>query len=81
MEKDYKQMFNILDEYLKDKVQDIDLTILEAVSARNNGKSFSFEEHLKGFIYAQLSALVSWKRLKITKQSLMNCFVTLTARH
>lgn len=57
-------MFNILDEYLKDKVQDIDLTILEAVSARNNGKSFSFEEHLKGFIYAQLSALVSWKKIK-----------------
>ena len=40
-------MFNILEEYLKDKVQDIDLTILEAVNARKNGKSFSFEEHLK----------------------------------
>lgn len=64
MEKDYKQMFNILDEYLKDKVQDIDLTILEVVNARNNGKVFSFEEHLKGFIYAQLSALVSWKKIK-----------------
>lgn len=57
--KDYIQMFNILDEYLKDKVQEIDLTILEAVNARKNGKSFSFEEHLRGFIYAQLSALVS----------------------
>ena len=56
-------MFNILDEYLKNR-QDIDLTILEAVSARNNGKVFSFEEHLKGFIYAQLSALVSWKKIK-----------------
>lgn len=64
MEKDYKQMFNILDEYLKDKVQDIDLTILKVVSARNNGKVFSFKEHLKGFIYAQLSALVSWKKIK-----------------
>ena len=64
MEKDYCKMFNILDEYLKDKVQDIDLTILEAVSARNNGKVFSFEEHIKGFIYAQLSALVSWKKIK-----------------
>lgn len=64
MEKDYCKMFNILDEYLKNKVQDIDLTILEAVSARNNGKVFSFAEHLKGFIYAQLSALVSWKKIK-----------------
>ena len=64
MGKDYKKMFSILENYLKDKVQDIDLTILEAVSARNNGKVFSFEEHLKGFIYAQLSALVSWKKIK-----------------
>lgn len=62
--KDYIQMFNILDEYLKDKVQGIDLTILEAVNARKNGKSFSFKEHLQGFIYAQLSALVSWKKIK-----------------
>lgn len=67
MEKDYCKMFNILDEYLKDKVQDIDLTILDAVSVRNSGKVFSFEEHLKGFIYAQLSALVSWKRIKDNK--------------
>ncbi len=64
MEKDYKQMFNILDGYLKDKVPDIDLTILEAVNNRKNGKIFTFKEHLKGFIYAQLSALVSWKKIK-----------------
>lgn len=64
MGKNYCKMFNILDEYLKDKVQDIDLTILDAVTARNSGKVFSFEEHLKGFIYAQLSALVSWKKIK-----------------
>ena len=57
-------MFNILEEYLKDRVQDIDLTILEAVEQRKNGKSFSFEEHLRGFVYAQLSALVSWKKIK-----------------
>ena len=64
MGKDYKKMFSILDNYLKDKVQDIDMSILEAVEARKNGKVFSFKEHLKGFIYAQLSALVSWKRIK-----------------
>lgn len=67
-------MFNILDEYLKDKVQDIDLTILEAVNARKNGKIFSFEEHLKGFIYAQLSALVSWKKIKDNQSRLNEIF-------
>ena len=70
MGKDYKKMFSILDNYLKDKVQDIDMSILEAVEARKNGKVFSFEEHLKGFIYAQLSALVSWKRIKDNQSDL-----------
>ena len=70
MEKDYKKMFLILDNYLKDRVQDIDISILEAVEARKNGKVFSFKEHLKGFIYAQLSALVSWKRIKDSQQEL-----------
>lgn len=67
-------MFDILDEYLKDKVQDIDLTILEAVNARKKGKSFSFEEHLKGFVYAQLSALVSWKKIKDNQTKLDEVF-------
>lgn len=74
MEKDYKQLFNILDEYLKDRVQDIDSTILEAVKARQSGKVFSFKEHLKGFIYAQLSALVSWKNIKDNQAELDNLF-------
>ena len=64
MEKDYEKMFSILDNYLKDRVPDIDISILEAVEERKNGKVFSFKEHLKGFIYAQLSALVSWKRIR-----------------
>lgn len=72
--KDYTKMFNILEEYLKDKVQGIDLTILEAVNARKNGKIFSFEEHLKGFIYAQLSALVSWKKIKDNQSRLDEIF-------
>ena len=71
MKKDYVQIFKLLDEYLKDKVQDIDLTILDAVNAR---KSFSFEEHLKGFIYAQLSALVSWKKIKDNQSRLDEIF-------
>ena len=74
MKKDYVQIFKLLDEYLKDKVQDIDLTILDAVNARKNGKSFSFEEHLKGFIYAQLSALVSWKKIKDNQSRLDEIF-------
>lgn len=62
--KDYIKMFNILEEYQKDTVQGVDFTILEAVEQRKDGKSFSFKEHLRGFIYAQLSALVSWKKIK-----------------
>ena len=72
--KDYTKMFNILEEYLKYKAQDIDLTILNAVEQRNNGKSFSFEEHLRGFIYAQLSAMVSWKKIKDNQQRLDEIF-------
>lgn len=67
-------MFSILDEYLKNKVEGIDTTILEAVEARKNGKVFSFEEHLKGFIYAQLSALVSWKKIKDNSEALDDVF-------
>lgn len=74
MDKDYQQMFNILEEYLKDRVQDIDLTILEAVEQRKSGKSFSFEEHLRGFVYAQLSALVSWKKIKDNQPRLDEIF-------
>lgn len=72
--KDYIQMFNILEEYLKDIVQGIDLTILEAVNARKNDKIFSFEEHLRGFIYAQLSAMVSWKKIKENQSRLDEIF-------
>lgn len=74
MDKDYQQMFNILEEYLIDRVQDIDLTILEAVEQRRSGKSFSFEEHLRGFVYAQLSALVSWKKIKDNQPKLDEIF-------
>lgn len=74
MEKDYKKMFSILDNYLKDKVHDIDMSILDAVEARKKGKVFSFEKHLKGFIYAQLSALVSWKKIKDNQPELNTVF-------
>ncbi len=38
MSKNYKKMFETLNEYLKNKIEDIDQTIIEAVNARNNGK-------------------------------------------
>ena len=81
MDKDYQQMFNILEEYLKDRVQDIDLTILEAVKQRKNGKSFSFEEHLRGFVYAQLSALVSWKKIRENQPKLNDIFCNFDRQH
>ena len=62
-------MFNILDEYLKNRVEDIDTTILEAVEARKNGKIFSFEEHLKGLIFSQLSGSRNWKYVQIGRAS------------
>lgn len=74
MSKNYKKMFETLNDYLKDKVEDIDQTIIEAVNARNNGKCFSFQEHLKGFVYAQLSALVSWKNIKAHHTELDSLF-------
>lgn len=60
----YYKIFNILEEYLKNKVEDSDNSIIQALENRKNGKIFSFSEHLQGFIYAQLSALVSWKKIK-----------------
>ena len=74
MDKDYYKMFNILDKYLKDKVEDIDNTILIAFKDRKNGKIFTFKEHLKGFIYAQLSALVTWKKIKSNLTNIDNIF-------
>ena len=74
MSKNYKKMFKTLNEYLKNKIEDIDQTIIEAVNARNNGKCFSFQEHLKGFVYAQLSALASWKNIKAHHTELDSLF-------
>mgnify|MGYP004520467303 CR=1 FL=1 len=74
MSNDYKEMFETLNEYLKDKIENIDQTILNAVNDRKNDKVFSFQEHLKGFIYAQLSALVSWKNIKEYQAELNSLF-------
>ncbi len=74
MTKDYRKLFNTLDKYLKDKVEDIDNTILQALEDRKNGKICTFSEHLRGFIYAQLSALVSWKKIKSNLENIDNIF-------
>lgn len=74
MTKDYHKLFNTIDNYLKDKVEDIDNTILQAFEDRKNGKIYTFSEHLRGFIYAQLSALVSWKKIKSNLPNIDNIF-------
>ena len=38
-------------------------TFPEQIVLRQKGKNFCFEEHLKGFIYSQLSAQVPWHRI------------------
>ena len=67
-------MFNILEEYLKNRVEDIDNTVLSAFEDRKNGKIFTLKEHLRGFVYAQLSALVSWKKIKSNLSNIDNIF-------
>ena len=74
MSDDYKKMFKTLNQYLKDNVEDIDQTILNSIDDRKNGKKFNFQEHLKGFVYAQLSALVSWKIIKEHQTELNTLF-------
>lgn len=74
MKKDYRKMFNILDEYLKNRVEDIDTTILEAVEARKNGKIFSFEEHLKGLIFSLLSSQRSWSEIHANRSYIEKLF-------
>ena len=41
MNKDYRKMFNILEEYLNKELSNVDRTILHAVEDRKNGKKFS----------------------------------------
>lgn len=74
MKKDYVQMFNILEKYLKDKVQGIDLTILEAVEVRKNGKRFSIKEHIRGMIFSLLSNQRDWVAIYENKKIIEQIF-------
>ena len=50
-------------EHLEGKGVLYSTTFPEHIALRQQGKDFSFEEHLKGFIYSQLSAQVPWHRV------------------
>ena len=50
-------------EYLEGRGVLYSTTFPEQIVLRQQGKVFSFEEHLKGFIYSQLSAQVPWHRI------------------
>lgn len=60
MKKDYKKMFDILEEYLNKKNFDVDKTVLKAVENRKNGKKFNFNEHIKGLVFSLLSSQRDW---------------------
>ena len=50
-------------EYLEGQGVLYSTTFPEQIVLRQKGKNFPFEEHLKGFIYSQLSAQVPWHRI------------------
>ncbi len=74
MAKDYYKMFNSIEEYLKDKVEGIDNTILQAVEDRKNGRKFSFSEHIEGMILSLLSGQNEWKKIYQNKKYLGDLF-------
>ncbi|MBO7528023.1 MAG: hypothetical protein J6T74_09095, partial [Clostridia bacterium] len=74
MVKDYRKMFNILDEYLSKRLQNVDKTILQAIENRKNGKTFSFNEHLKGLIFSLLSSQRDWSGIHKNRQYIEKLF-------
>lgn len=73
-DKDYRKMFNILDNYLNKKLLNVDKTILLAVEDRKNGKVFSFSEHLKGLVFSLLSSQRDWSGIFRNKQYIEKLF-------
>lgn len=74
MKKDYKKMFDILEEYLNKKNFDVDKTVLKAIEDRKNGKSFSFNEHIKGLVFSLLSSQRDWSEIHKNRQYIENLF-------
>ena len=74
MNKDYRKMFNILEEYLNKELSNVDRTILKAVEDRKNGKHFSFSEHLKGLVFSLLSSQRDWSAIHKNRQYIEKLF-------
>lgn len=74
MSKDYCKMFNILEEYLNQRLSNVDRTILQAVEDRKNGKKFSFSEHLRGLIFSLLSSQRDWSAIHKNRQYIEKIF-------
>ena len=74
MKKDYKKMFDILEEYLDKKDFDVDKTVLKAVEDRKNGKNFSFNEHIKGLVFSLLSSQRDWSEIHKNRQYIEKLF-------
>lgn len=58
------QFFDIIEQYLKEKQKLYDSPIVKCVEERNNGRKFSLSDHLRGYIYAQLSNNRPWAPLE-----------------
>lgn len=67
-------IFNKLSEYSKQHFINTDKTILNAVRLREQGHSFSFAEHVKALIFAQLSSNTSWAKFDLNKQYIESLF-------
>ena len=74
MSQNYCKMFNILEEYLNERLSNIDRTILQAVEDRKNGKKFSFSEHLKGLVFSLLSSQRDWSAIHKNRQYIKKIF-------
>ena len=57
---DIKIILDLIRQYLSDNNIKTDNTILTAVKKRENGKYFSFEEHVRGMFYALISGGAKW---------------------
>lgn len=67
------QILYILSEFLKDYPK-LDISILEAVEARKNGKHFSIEEHIRGMIFSLLSNQRDWGAVYENKKVIEQIF-------
>jgi hypothetical protein len=74
MEKDYLKIFSLLDEYLKNNTKNTDLTIINAAENRKKGKSFGFNEHLRGIVLSLLSSQADWGKIYTNKQYIEDLF-------